>query len=46
MADSKEAVKVSPENWRRLNRMKYPGDTFDDVVDRLLDEHEETLEAQ
>lgn len=32
------ALKVSEETWRRLNARKKPGDTFDDVVQRLLEE--------
>lgn len=37
MGDS-PAVKVSEETWRKLNSRKEPGDTFDDVVQRLLEE--------
>jgi len=35
-----ETVRVTPENWERLNRNKKPGDTFNDVIGRLLDEAE------
>ncbi len=38
MSTTTEKVNVSEDNWRRLNAMKKPGDTFNDVVDRLLDE--------
>jgi len=31
-------IKVSPSTWRRLNSLKRPGDTFDDVLQRVLDE--------
>lgn len=31
-------VRVHDETWERLNQRKKPGDTFDDVVVRLLDE--------
>lgn len=41
MTGSTEAIKVSSENWIRLNSLKEPGDTFNDVVNRLLDEREE-----
>jgi predicted CopG family antitoxin len=34
-------VKLQDETWKRLNARKDPGDTFDDVVTRLLDESEE-----
>ena len=39
MAESKETTNVKVENgtWRQLNRLKEPGDTFDDVISRLLD---------
>lgn len=34
-------LNVSEETWRRLNRLKRgQGDTFDDVITRLLDETE------
>lgn len=41
MGDS-PAVKVSEETWRRLNARKEPGDTFDDVVQELLEQTGET----
>lgn len=31
-------IRVSEENWQRLNSKKKPGDTFDDVIDRLISE--------
>jgi len=40
-----ETIRVTPENWERLNRLKKPGDTFDDVITRLLEEDEETDEG-
>jgi len=46
MSDANEAIRVSPENWRRLNAMKEPGDTFNDVVDRLFDETVEELQVE
>lgn len=39
-------IKVSEENWKRLNAMKDPGDTFDDVVGRLLDQRVENDELE
>jgi hypothetical protein len=34
-------VQVSRTTWRRLGLLRFdPGDTFDDVVKRLLDERE------
>lgn len=32
-----EQIRVSEQNWKRLNAMKDPGDSFDDVVGRLLE---------
>jgi len=34
----RQNIKISDETWRRLNVRKRPGDTFEDVVERLLDE--------
>jgi len=31
-------IKVSDEHWTELNQLKEPGDSFDDVVGRLLEE--------
>ena len=36
--DATEVIRVTPENWQRLNSMKRPGESFNDVVGRLLDE--------
>lgn len=39
MADDITSIQVSKETWRELNaRKQAPDDTFDDVVQRLLDE--------
>jgi len=41
MADT-TTIEISIENWRWLNQMKDPGDSFDDVLDQLrLDEPQE-----
>jgi len=34
--DSETHIRVSDENWKRLNGRKDVGDSFDDVVSRLL----------
>lgn len=34
-------VRVTEETWEQLNRRKRPGDSFDDVLQRLLDETED-----
>jgi len=43
MADDEiTSIQISRETWKRLNsRKEGPNDTFDDVVERLLDETEE-----
>lgn len=33
-------IRVTEETWLDLNQLKQPGDTFDDVLQRLLDEAE------
>lgn len=35
-----QQIKVSERNWKALNAMKDPGESFDDVVGRLVDEHD------
>lgn len=37
MSDSRPRLNVSAETWRRLNARKEPGDTFEDVIERLLE---------
>lgn len=39
-------VAVAEENWERLNRLKRPGESFDDVIGRLLDSREEADTAE
>ncbi len=34
-------VRVSEQTWKRLNQRKGPGDSFDDVIEDLLDETED-----
>lgn len=37
----KTNVEVSRATWKRLNELKQaPGDSFDDVINRLINEHE------
>jgi len=39
-------IRVTEETWLELNKKKRPGDSFDDVLQRLLaDEYEETAES-
>lgn len=35
-------IRVADETWSRLNSRKQPGDSFDDVISRLLDKTEES----
>lgn len=34
-------VKITYETWKRLNKMKEPGDSFDDVIQRLFEQQED-----
>lgn len=40
MSQDTTTIQISIENYKRLNGMKNPGDSFDDVIGRVLDEHE------
>ena len=31
-------IEIKSDTWRRLNAQKEPGDSFDSVITRLLDE--------
>lgn len=33
-------IRVSGQNWKYLNSMKEPGESFDDALSRLIDEHD------
>ncbi|WP_460918545.1 DUF7557 family protein [Salinarchaeum chitinilyticum] len=41
MADDKTNIEVRRETWKRLTMRKEPGDSFDDVIQDLLDELED-----
>lgn len=41
--DEETRVRVSKKTWRRLNARKEPGDSFDDVLDRLLARHDDAV---
>jgi predicted CopG family antitoxin len=34
-------IEVADETWTALNRRKKPGESFDDVVQRLIDNQQE-----
>jgi len=36
MMSSETQIRVSNENWKRINRAREPGETFDDALQRLL----------
>lgn len=38
-------VRITDTTWAELNAKKRPGDSFDDVIQRLLDEAEEDEEG-
>lgn len=40
MSEGTTTIQISIENYKRLNGMKNPGDSFDDVLGRVLDERE------
>lgn len=40
--EDKTNIQVYRETWQRLNQLKTgPGDSFDDVINRLIDEYED-----
>jgi len=47
MADDKPTtVQIQAETWQELNRRKKPGDTFDDVIQRLLHGEDESSKSE
>ena len=40
------SIEVKKSTWKTLNQQKEPGDSFDDVVQRLLARPEEPVEAE
>jgi predicted CopG family antitoxin len=43
--DDVTTVKVKGDTWKRLNQLKEPGDSFDEVIQRLLNEGKEADEG-
>ncbi|WP_254768267.1 antitoxin VapB family protein [Salinilacihabitans rarus] len=39
-------IRVTEETWKRLNNRKRPGDSFDDVIERLLEDVEANEESE
>jgi predicted CopG family antitoxin len=39
--DADKHIRVTEETWKELNRRKEPGDSFEDVLERLLEERSE-----
>lgn len=39
-------IRIKKGTWRHLHEMKDPGESFDDVIQELLDEHDEKAEEQ
>lgn len=39
-------VRIKNETWTRLNRMKEPGQSFDEIIRELLDESESSQPAE
>lgn len=44
--DEKTTITVSVEAWKELNSMKGPGDTFEDVIWRIVEEEESDDSSQ
>lgn len=42
MSNDTTTIQVSIENYKRLNGLKNPGNSFDDVIGRVLDDYEDT----
>lgn len=38
MGEDDTGIRLSVSTWKRLNRLKEPGESFDDVLNRILDE--------
>ncbi|WP_243700387.1 antitoxin VapB family protein [Halorussus pelagicus] len=41
MSDDITSIQVTTDTWQELNVRKAPGDTFDDVIQRLLEQGDE-----
>jgi len=41
MSQEGTTIKVSTENWKWMNVKKMNGDSFDDILDRMIDAIEE-----
>lgn len=35
------SIEVKRETWKALNQMREPGDSFDDIIQRLLHENDD-----
>jgi predicted CopG family antitoxin len=46
MSEDTTAVNVDTRTWRRLNARKRPGESFDDVVDRLLEQNKNDIDIE
>lgn len=46
MARDVTSIEIKTDTWRELNQQKEPGDSFDDVVRRLLSRPEEPVEVE
>jgi len=44
-SDDSVNIRIKEETWRELHSRKGPGDSFDDVIQRILDEHDSLEEA-
>ena len=40
MANATKRIPVTEERWRELNKLKEAGETYDDLLAKLVQEHE------
>jgi len=41
MSDDDVNIRIKEDTWKRLNHRKEPNDSFDDVLERVLDDLDE-----
>lgn len=42
MSDNDTNIRIKGDTWHALNSMKGPGESFDDVIQDLLEEHDQS----
>lgn len=41
MSENVTSAQIKKDTWQELNALKQPGDSMDDVIQRLLDSHKQ-----